>query len=115
MPTIGEPNQEPWNTPTFLNSWLNFGSGLNPAGYWKDTLGVVHLRGTVKCTTPNTVIFNLPAGYRPPNRELFIVMSAGAGFATTMGRVDVLANGDVQQMLGGSEYLQLDGLTFRIA
>ena len=56
-----------WSTPTLLNSWVNYGGGLAPARYKKDKFGVVWVQGMIKSgtTTGGTVIFNLPAGYRP--------------------------------------------------
>ena len=55
-----------WTAPTLLNSWTNFGGSLEPAGYLKDPLGFVHLRGV----SSRLVLLalrrsRLPAGYRP--------------------------------------------------
>ena len=110
--------QEAWQTPTFLNSWVNYENTYNPAGYFKDSLGIVHLRGLVKNGTNNTTIFTLPVGYRPSNRELLTVQTyttaAGTGNNTT-GRVDILTDGTVQVIFGNNGWLSLDGLTFRAA
>jgi len=56
--------QEAWITPTLLNSWVNFGGGYSTVGYYKDSLGIVHVKGIVKSGTA-VGIFVLPAGYRP--------------------------------------------------
>ncbi|MBM4253016.1 MAG: hypothetical protein FJ146_13670 [Deltaproteobacteria bacterium] len=56
---------EDWNTPTFQNSWVNYGGTWEPAGYYKDKFGVVHLKGLIKNGTLNQAAFTLPVGYRP--------------------------------------------------
>lgn len=53
-----------WIAPTLLNSWANT-PGLVPAGFMKDSLGFVHLRGRLGGGTSGTMAFVLPAGYRP--------------------------------------------------
>ena len=62
---------DPWHRPTLNAGWVLdpatalFGDPLQP-GYKKDPLGRVHLRGWVTRTSGiDTVIFTLPAGYRP--------------------------------------------------
>lgn len=57
--------QEGWTNPTLTNSWANFGAGYAAAGYMKDRLGFVHLKGLVKTGTSGNSIFTLPVGYRP--------------------------------------------------
>lgn len=93
--------------PSFLNSWVNYDTTYNDAGYFKDTVGVVHLRGLVKNGTIGTAIFTLPAGYRPIRRQLFTTSSNGA-----LGRCDVEANGNVLANAGNNAWFSLDGLTF---
>jgi hypothetical protein len=48
-----------------LNSWVNGASGEGSVAYFKDPLGMVHLRGYLTTGTSNTIAFVLPAGYRP--------------------------------------------------
>lgn len=106
--TLFDP-QEAWIAPTFTNSWVNYDSAIfNPAGYMKDTLGFVHLRGLVKSGTAGTAIFTLPAGYRPYRQELFASLQNNA-----IGRIDVTTAGVVTHSLGGNPFVQLDGLTFK--
>lgn len=97
-----------WIAPTFTNSWVNYGFGFNSAGYRKDALGYVHLRGLVKNGTVNTAIFNLPAGYRPEAQELFMSMQNN-----TIGRIDVNIVGNVLHSVGANTFVQLDGITFK--
>jgi len=101
---------EQWNAPTLLNSWVNYGSPFNPAGYWKDPFGVVHLRGTIKLGTIGSLAFLLPVGYRPVNTELLVCISNGA-----VGRVSVSGAGGVNPDAGNNTYVSLDGLTFTAA
>ena len=100
---------EPFKAPTLLNSWVNYDAAYNPAGYYKDPWGRVHLRGAVKNGTAiGTAIFTLAAGYRPPFRQLHVVDSNNAH-----GRVDVLADGTVLGVAGSTAWVSLDGISFR--
>lgn len=114
MPHAGEfqtrPTELAFAAPAFLNGWVNFGGGYNPAGYFKDQLGFVHLRGMISTGTLNTPAFNLPAGFRPANRNIFGAM---ANFAFAVAFVD--PNGDVNPFQGSSAFFTLDGITFQAA
>ena len=58
--------QESWIAPTLENSWVNTtGLGLQDARYMKDSLGMVHIQGSVTAGSANTTVFTLPEGYRP--------------------------------------------------
>lgn len=105
-----EPQQD-WIAPTFLNSWVNYGNPWANAGYMKDSLGFVHLRGIIKSGTINTTAFTLPAGYRPATSnqdELFIVHSSGA-----IGRIDIKGDGTVLPVAGNNSDVSLAGITFK--
>ncbi len=105
--------QEAWQTPSLLNSWVNYGGSFVPAGYFIDSMGIVHLRGLVKDGSigAGIPIFNLPVGYRPTYTELFNANSTGSlGF----GRVDVNSNGDVIAVSGDNRWISLSGITFRV-
>lgn len=99
--------QEAWQTPSFQNGWVNYDTTYNAAGYFKDSLGIIHLRGLVK--NGSGVLFTLPAGYRPPRRELFAV----ATHPNTVGRIDILADGQVLMVSGSNLWISLDGITFK--
>jgi len=101
--------QESWIAPTLLNSWVNYGSAFSIAGYYKDSNGIVHLRGLVKNGSNTTVIFQLPAGYRPEYRTLNAVVTD----SNAIGRVDVLANGNVHGDNVSSGWCSLDDISFR--
>lgn len=101
-------DEEDWIAPTLTNSWANFGSGFQNAGYYKDKQGVVHLRGLVKSGTIPGVIFNLPVGYRPTAQLIFGTVSNNA-----IGRVDVTAGGAVTAQVGSNVWISLEGMSFR--
>lgn len=105
-----KPRVESFIAPTLINSWVNFGGTRNPAGYFKDPFGIVHLRGLITSGTIGTVAFTLPAKYRPANDELMATVSNAL-----FGAVDINPNGDVTPAIGNNTYVSLDGLTFRAA
>ncbi|MGQ0629170.1 MAG: hypothetical protein ACT4PL_13855 [Phycisphaerales bacterium] len=101
--------QEPWQFPSLLGDWVNYGAGYADAAYFKDSVGVVHIRGTIRDGDPGSLIFVLPAGYRPNARLIFVGWS---GSAAT--RVDILPDGRVY-VLGtvSNGWLSLEGFSFR--
>jgi hypothetical protein len=97
----------------FQNGWVAFGSGGSTPGFYKDQLGVVHLRGEFKNgTSSNTAtgdMFTLPTGYRPAQNQQF-----QGGDATGSGNIAVLSSGAVRALGGtGNVLLSVDGFTFR--
>lgn len=94
---------------TFSNSWENFGGDYETAGYYKDGAGRVHLEGLIRNGSVGSPAFTLDAGYRPANRHIFGTASGGS-----IGRLDILANGDVQpQSPSISSWVTLSGISFR--
>jgi hypothetical protein len=93
---------------SFSNSWVNYGTPYANAGYWKDSCGVVHLRGLIKNGTGiGTVAFALPSGYRPAQLRLFVVPSNNA-----FGDIIIYTNGNVVIHTGSTTWVSLDGVTF---
>ncbi len=82
--------------PAFENSWVNFGGAYDAAGFAKDAIGRVWIKGLVKSGVATTV-FTLPVGYRPTKDIVMVsasnnvviaklqVTSAGAVVATLLG------------------------------
>lgn len=97
---------EAWNTPILSGLWVNYGLGFTPAGFYKDKMGRVHLRGLVGGGSGE--IFILPAGYRPAYQLIFCVVADNA-----LGRVDVTAAGTVLFVVGSNAFVSLDGISFR--
>lgn len=100
--------QQAWQAPTFVNSWVNYGSPYENAGYFKDSLGMVHMRGLVKNGTVGAAIFTLPAGYRPEQERIYATMGGGA-----FGEVRIQTTGIVLHMSGGNAYFSLAVPPFR--
>ena len=96
--------------PTLLSGWVNYGDGFASAGYYKGPDNRVHLQGLIKsgAVADGTVIFTLPEGFRPLQKEIFIVFISGGGF----GRVDVNDNGSVVAKTVNATYTSLSGISF---
>jgi hypothetical protein len=101
-----------------VNGWIEFGSGYGSPAFYKDAEGMVHLEGTINCTTPNTgcgAVAFLPAGSRPAHDiELPIVVGGPSAASLT-----VRADGSIRVLdpsLGDSnaeQFTSLEGATFR--
>jgi len=103
--------QEDKIAPTLLNNWQNYGAAYEVATYWKDKCNVVHISGMVKGGTvaDGTVIFTLPAGYRPRTPEKFITVSVNA-----ICILDIYTNGNVTIRAGANtSWLSLSGISFK--
>ena len=120
----------------FHKPWTNFGDPHPAAGFYKDQLGIVHLKGVVKApgatfsgSELELPIFRLPQTYRPATRRTFA--SVGT-FSPTDGsanfefvapaRVDVFPDGLVMmvqdcdnevQRCSANTNITLDGVDFR--
>lgn len=100
---------------TLQGSWVNFGSPQMTAGYYKDALGFVHLRGTIKGGAAGSNIMTLPAGCRSTSRLHLpcVATSSSDGFGSVM----IPASGDANNgylVAGvvGTIALSLDGIVF---
>jgi len=103
--------QKNWIAPTFLNSWVNVGGGYYTAGYYKDSIGIVHLRGLIKggTTTAGTDLLQLPVGYRPAKHMFFPAVSNYAYCA-----IQVLATGIVELgTVASATWIDLSSISFR--
>jgi hypothetical protein len=104
--------------PIFQNSWTSYdgGSVFALPGFRKGPDGRVSLRGQAKGgTTPTagSVVFTLPAGYRPPKALRFGgVESASLGPTTTWQQVNVTPSGDVTVYAESNTIASLDGIEF---
>lgn len=88
------------------------GDGFEWAEFRKTALGEVQFRGMVNATTDHTVgtiLFTLPAGYRPARRRLLHVLASDG-----INRIDVLPSGDVRidPNLYAGMWLSLEQLSF---
>lgn len=103
-----------FTAPTLLNSWVNFGGVYSNAGYYKDPLGRVHLRGLVKNGTIPADIFVLPTGFRPSGSLLFRTYSDN-GAADVLAVVNIEADGSVVALRGNNAAWGLNGISFTAA
>jgi hypothetical protein len=108
-------------------NYLNFGGGHNPAGYFRDRAGVVHLRGMVRARDgalsvcgENASDFtinlgqNLPPGYRPPNIEMLTISAnnkPGLIKAYPDGHIELVSN--YPTWTDAKVWFSLDGISFR--
>jgi hypothetical protein len=105
--------QPAWTAPSLLNSWVNYSAAYSAAGYFKDTLGIVHIRGLVKSGTSGTaVMFTLPVGYRPEYQSIFPASMNPDVFS----EIQITTGGNVfANPTGSTTWTCLDGITFRAA
>jgi hypothetical protein len=106
--------QEAWSIPVLENSWTNYGNGFSPASYFKDSLGMVHLRGLVATGTFNACILTLPAGYRPGYHGIYSVRYYLTGTGEGGIRLDVQTTGCVQatSATAAITWLSLENVNF---
>ena len=96
---------------TLLNAAVAFSVGYEVPSYYKTTDNIVHLRGTMKGSTGQPVA-TLPAGFRPAKRLMFATAQEIPNLTYGTGRVDVLADGDINLYAAGNVYNSLDGISF---
>lgn len=100
-----------------LNGWQPYAGYYDQPAYWKDALGVVHLKGAVAQPEPGSdVIFVLPAGYRPQRDCNWPAVLNAA----TMGTIEIRADGTVHsrtfdgaQEAAARAFTSLEGVSFR--
>jgi hypothetical protein len=105
---VGAPGQ-----PAFDVQWTNFGNGFQPAGFYKDPFGTVHLQGDVArpdATSMDAVIFILPAGYCPAGG---IENFPAYGFGGTVAGVAVRSDCRVVFVAGKPALIGLGAVQFR--
>jgi hypothetical protein len=91
---VGKPGQPP-----FENGCENFFPGdISEVGFYRDPMGVVHLRGYAVGCTEDDSIFILPVGFRPAEGEFFAVANGNE----SSGLIEVTAEGEVA-LFGGTK------------
>lgn len=104
---------EPIAAVTYADAnWGDYGGGFTGVGYWRDSFGLIHLRGLAQTTVARAVaaqICTLPVGFRPATQELFAVCGTPGHV-----RIDVAASGIVylQTALGINDFVSLSGIVF---
>lgn len=101
---VGAPGE-----PGFGTNWVNFQPTSASVGFYKDPLGIVHLKGTISAIgLASEVTFTLPEGYRPA--KILRIGVASSGMSKTLF---IDPDGDVRTDDRNGEDLGLDGVTFR--
>jgi S-layer homology domain len=98
--------------PPFQNGWHNYGNGYSQTGFFKDALGIVHLKGTLFGGNGQTA-FTLPEGYRPAEH---LILPAGSGDVIAASLV-IFAEGQLGPFCASGFNnctVGLDGLSFRV-
>ena len=125
--------------PKFENAWSNRGGSAvgsvdEPAGFYKDQEGIVHLQGQiVQPTGPaGSVIFQLPPGYRPDRGKILRVPISACDCVgsvqeeITTGSLSIWGPGvsastngavtlDQNTVVPAGMSISLDGISFRAA
>jgi hypothetical protein len=105
---IGQPGEPP-----FLNGWVNSDTtNFRPAGFFKDSFGVVHLQWMVEDGTAGAM-FQLPDGYTSGKGQYF---SASLPNDAAAGEIIVSFNGTVSRngFIAPSDAISLEGISFRV-
>ena len=102
---------EAWITPTLLNGWTQFDAVNFPAGYYKDSSNIVHLRGNLSGGVSNTTAFALPAGYRPAKITYFVARGQSGIVYGNCGSIATYQICPSSPAYG--TFVCLDGVTFR--
>ena len=101
---IGESGQ-----PNFENSWTNYNTSTHQScAFYKDSFGIVRLKGAVSTGTISSSIFTLPVGYRPLKSINQTVLSNGA-----FGIIQINSSGTVICTTGTNTIVSLDNIAFR--
>lgn len=112
---MGAITQESWSAPTLEANWSNLGGDYVRAGYMKDSMGFVHIRGLIDCDGAGDDIFTLPAGYRPASKLIFVVLYYDNG-TYRPGRIDITSAGVVSARFPSSpsaaDWVSVEGITF---
>lgn len=109
-----------WTLPTLAGSWTHFDAteAIWPkVGYYKDALGIVHLKGAATYNGGALDLFTLPAGFRPAKTALYAIgaNSGGPDMVEIQGP-GLDADGLVRPTgMSSGTTIWLDGVTFRAA
>jgi hypothetical protein len=111
---------EAWHTATLENGWANPpGVQFDPAGFYKDLGGTVHLRGFVTGGTSPNPLFHLPPGYRPATGRVIAALALCGGCTGSSVPLFIAGtgvagqDGAVEPVVPAATTIGLDGITFR--
>jgi hypothetical protein len=117
-------NDITWQTPTFQNGWVDYGSGYAACAYMRRN-SIIYLKGLAKNGTMGTAMFTLPQGYRPGEWNIYSSVNAApptsgasAGTAHTHtvpnggARIDIAQDGLVKVSNGTNGFASISGISF---
>lgn len=88
-----------WKSAAYRNSWMDYGNGFGGLQY-RLLNGVLYLRGTIKGGAVNSIVSNLPAGFRPivptGSSAMEFPIVARQGTTWYSGAMYAYANGDLK-------------------
>lgn len=96
-----------WTAASLQNSWVDYGSSMGidyvPAQFRLKS-GIVYIEGLIKSgtTTPGTLLFTLPEGYRPIE-VLTLATSENGAYA----EIEINSSGQVSIQVGSNTALSL--------
>jgi hypothetical protein len=104
-----------WHPITLDSGWVYGGFNSNHPGYYKDSAGIVHLRGSSVGGSTATAAFQLPVGFRP-SHVLWLSIYASNG---SSGGLEIKTNGlaFLFDSTGGTDvqgWSSLDGISFPV-
>jgi hypothetical protein len=117
---VGAPGEPPYENGCAQATTSSPDREYERVAFFKDKLGIVHLKGVFQCPGTDIVAFRLPPGYRPAEHR-FIVESAWNPTANAL--VPLFINGAGTAPNGAQDgaigvttaKMGLDGVTFRAA
>ena len=97
--------------PSFHHGWENYSPvSFNTAGFLKDRLGYVHLKGVMDDGVMSQTAFILPPGYRP-TKGYVLTTAASHEF----GELLIYPDGRIEPLVGTNGFFSLDGIVFPAA
>jgi hypothetical protein len=96
------------NPATLENGWTVFGAPYAAPGFYRQG-GVVFLQGVVALGAAGSPIFTLPEGYRPLADHRFSAANVNGS-----APVSVAINGQITLLSGGTTWVSLDSINFKV-
>ena len=112
--------QQPWQLPVLQNGWINYNDVYHDiyanVAFYKDSMGIVHLRGLLCNGTKGSIMFTLPAGYRPSATLIVVGVACNLDNESTIDhpcRIDIDKTGDVHPAINANGWISLAEIDFR--
>ena len=113
--------QQAWIQPAYPANWGTY-AGTEPMGYFKDSLGIVHLKGNLSRTSGGVGVgipvdlMTLPAGFRPALSQYFELYSNNAAGSPDVSCALLIENTGAVRLYDpacDTRFVALNGVTFR--